>query len=216
MTLTTPAGTPASCIDLGQRIGGERGLGGGLQDDGAAGGERGAILRVAIAAGKFQGVISTADADRLVIDQDAVGCRQGAMPNSPRAHGLLGIPAEEFGGIGDFAARVGQRLAVFQGDQVASIPRPSIISSKHRRRISARWRGGGLAPAGGGLVGGIDRGHGIGEGRIGDCRQESSSVEGSKTRMPLAGASHLPPMNRPVGIVGAMRRGRCRVWRRWR
>ena len=33
------------------------------------------------------------------------------------AHRFLGIPAEEFGGIGDFAARIGQRFAVLDGDE---------------------------------------------------------------------------------------------------
>ena len=42
----------------------------------------------------------------------------GARPNSPRdAHRFLGVPAEELGGIGDFAARVAQRLAVLERDQ---------------------------------------------------------------------------------------------------
>ena len=31
--------------------------------------------------------------------------------------GFLGVPAEELGGIGDFAARIRQRLAVLQRDQ---------------------------------------------------------------------------------------------------
>ncbi len=34
------------------------------------------------------------------------------------AHRLFGVPAEEFRGIGDFAARVRQRLAVLDGDQL--------------------------------------------------------------------------------------------------
>src|SRR5258707_386480 len=33
------------------------------------------------------------------------------------AHGFLGVPAEELGGIGDLAARVRQRLAVLQRDE---------------------------------------------------------------------------------------------------
>jgi hypothetical protein len=34
------------------------------------------------------------------------------------AHGLFGVPAEELGGVGDLAARIGQRLAVLQRDQL--------------------------------------------------------------------------------------------------
>ena len=33
------------------------------------------------------------------------------------AHGFLGVPAEEFGGVGDLAARVGKRLAVLDRHQ---------------------------------------------------------------------------------------------------
>src|SRR5580704_15549629 len=83
MTLTTPAGTPAS-----SRIGISASMVSGVSEAGLSttgqpAASAGPILRVAIAAGKF-----------------------------------LGVPAEEFRRVSDFAARVGQRLAVLDGDEL--------------------------------------------------------------------------------------------------
>src|SRR3546814_4949371 len=48
------------------------------------------------------------------LDEDLVGAggRVSELAGDPSC--LLGIPAEEFGGIGNFAARIWKRLAIFQ------------------------------------------------------------------------------------------------------
>ena len=58
-TLTTPAGAPARCITspIHKAV---SGVSRRFEDAGATGGRAGAILRVAIAAGKFHGVIMQA------------------------------------------------------------------------------------------------------------------------------------------------------------
>ncbi len=72
-TLTTPAGTPASAriCAIASAVSGVSlaGLSTTVQPAASAG----PILRVAIAAGKFHGVTSTHDADRLVQHDDPVG-----------------------------------------------------------------------------------------------------------------------------------------------
>ena len=81
----------------------------------------GPSLRVAIAAGKFQGVISSA----MPIGACATSIRlvpPGATRVvAARAHGLLGEPAQELGGVGDLAAGLGQRLAHLAHDQVREL-----------------------------------------------------------------------------------------------
>ena len=59
----------------------------------------GPILRVAIAAGKFHGVTSTADADRLPQHDNLVGAARRRLHRSCAADGLLGVPAEELRGV---------------------------------------------------------------------------------------------------------------------
>ena len=52
---------------------------------------------------------------------------------------LLGVPAEELGGVGDLAAGVRQRLAVLAARSARRVRRRgAVISSNARRRISAR------------------------------------------------------------------------------
>ena len=77
-TLTTPAGTPASLQERPpsrRRSAAFRVAGFSTQVQPAA--SAGAILRVAIAAGKFHGVTRTRHADRLVMDEDPVGAARG-------------------------------------------------------------------------------------------------------------------------------------------
>jgi hypothetical protein len=64
-------------------------------------------LRVIIAAGKFHGVIAavTPTGDRIAVD----------------ALALLGEPLDKGGGIGDLAARLGQRFALLGGHQTGEI-----------------------------------------------------------------------------------------------
>ncbi len=104
-TLTTPAGTPASA-----RIGISASAVSGVSDAGLRitvqpAASAGPIFRVAMAAGKFHGVTSTATPAGLC-------CTTIRAPDGGRmrdladvADGLLGVPAEELGRVGDLAAR---------------------------------------------------------------------------------------------------------------
>jgi hypothetical protein len=108
-TLTTPFGSPRP-REPGEVQGGERGELGRLDDDRAARASAGAILRVAIASGKFHGVIRK---------HGPTGCCETIMRPCPRgspvapldAGGLLAEPAQELAAVGDLAARLGERLA---------------------------------------------------------------------------------------------------------
>ena len=139
-TLTTPAGTPASSRIAGHRQRGQRGVAGRLEDHRAAGGQRRADL-----AGRHRGREvprrdEHADADRLLQHHDLVRTRRrGRRPCPDAAHRLLGVPAEELGGVGHLAACVGERLAVLQRDQLGELVGP--------RRSSARTPGAGSRPA---------------------------------------------------------------------
>ena len=88
------------------------------------------------------------DADRLVLDEDAVGAARRDADIAVDADRLFGIPAEELGGIGHLAPRVRERLAVFQRDQPCEAVEPRLISSKALRRISARGARRRRGPAG--------------------------------------------------------------------
>ncbi len=106
MTLTTPGGTPASssaCISASMVSGVSDA---GLSTTGQPAASAGPILRVAIAAGKFHGVTRTAmPAGFCCATMRAP--EAGAIEIWPTiAHGLLGVPAEELGGVGDLAARI--------------------------------------------------------------------------------------------------------------
>ena len=57
------------------------------------------------------------DADGRVVHDDPVGARRSDAERPVDANGLLGVPAEELGGVRDLAAGVGERLAVFERDQ---------------------------------------------------------------------------------------------------
>ena len=82
-TLTTPSGTPASrrMSATASAVSGVSlaGLSTTVQPAASAG----PIFRVAIAAGKFHGVIEHADPDRLVLHHDPVGRRTGAVTSEP-------------------------------------------------------------------------------------------------------------------------------------
>ena len=116
-TFTTPGGAPAS-----SRM---RATASALSGVSAAGlstvvqpaARAGPSLRVTIAAGKFHGVMSTARADGL-LDREHVEGPVGRRGDPPvGAHRLLGVPEQEVRGIGDLAARVGQRLAHLERHQ---------------------------------------------------------------------------------------------------
>ena len=77
----------------------------------------GATLRVAIASGKFQGVMSRHGPDGFVLDEDLVFALGGGEVAAVVADGFLGEPAQELGPVGDLAAGFGQGFAHFQGHQ---------------------------------------------------------------------------------------------------
>ncbi len=118
MTLTTPAGTPASSSSgiSASMVSGvsDAGLSTTVQPAASAG----PILRVAMAAGKFHGVTSTATPAGLCCTRMRAP-EAGALRHlADIAHRFLGVPAEELGRIENLAARVRQRLAVLDGDQL--------------------------------------------------------------------------------------------------
>src|SRR5262249_23448006 len=118
MTLTTPAGTPAS-----SRIGISASMVSGVSEAGLSttvqpAASAGPILRVAMAAGKVHGGPSTATPAGLGLPHHARAGGGGARALADGAHRLLRVPAEELGGISNFAARIRERLAVLDGDQL--------------------------------------------------------------------------------------------------
>ena len=121
----------------------------------------GPILRVAMAAGKFHGVTKHGDAGRLVMREDAGAGGGRARDFADIAHGLFGIPAEEFGGISDLAARIRQRLAVLQRDQFGEalgVAHDQLVALAQDLAALARLA---VGPAFEGGVGRIDRGLGV-------------------------------------------------------
>ena len=123
----------------------KRGLGGGLQHAGAAGGERRGDLAGGHGGGEVPGRDEHGDADRLVLDEDAVGAGGGDGELAVEAHRLLGEPAEELGGIGDLAGGVGQRLAVLERDELgqhlAALEHQLEAAAEDLRALARRrWR----------------------------------------------------------------------------
>jgi hypothetical protein len=117
MTLTTPAGTPAS-----SRIGISASMVSGVSDaglstTGAAGGERRADLARRHRGREIPRRHQHGDAGRLVMHECARP-RPAPCTVGRDCARLLGVPAEELGGIGHLAARIRQRLAVLDGDQL--------------------------------------------------------------------------------------------------
>ena len=104
--------------DRHQRQHGQRRIGGGLEHHRAAGGERGADFARRHGGREIPRRHQHGDAGRLVLHEDAGagGRRAGVLADI--AHRFLGVPAEEFRGISDLAAGVGERLAVLDGDQL--------------------------------------------------------------------------------------------------
>ena len=125
----------------------QRRLRGRLDDDRAAGRERGPIFRVAIASGKFHGVIARRWTHRLFCHQDApvAGGRRGVAPVD--THRFLGEPAQELAAVGHLAVALGERLAHFQGHQQREVVAAAMHEFPGRRRISPRFRAGVAAHA---------------------------------------------------------------------
>ena len=119
--MTTPSGTPARLQQIDHREGRQRGLGRRLEDDRAAGRERGPDLAGGHRRRKVPRCDEHRDADRLVGHQDPlVPARGGAVvPHHPDC--LLGEPAEELGGVADLRPGVGEDLPVLAGDQLGEL-----------------------------------------------------------------------------------------------
>ena len=166
--MTTPAGTPAS-----SRIGISASMVSGVSEAGFSttgqpAASAGPILRVAIAAGKFHGVTSTAMPAGLCCTRMRAPEAGARRQRAEIAHRLLGVPAEEFGRIGDLAARIRQRLAVLDRDQLGE---PFGVAHDQFERLAqdlAAFARLARGPAGEGGFRGIERGLGVFDGGAGD------------------------------------------------
>ena len=166
-TLTTPAGTPASSISaaMARAVRGVSPAGLRIVVQPAA--RAGAILRAAIAAGKFHGVTRTAIPTGWRITMILLAPARGGLDLPPDPDGLLGVPAEELRGVHHLAARVGQRLAVLGADQHGEVVGPldhQLVRPRQDLRPLPR-RGGG--PLGGGLCGRVHAGERVVHGPAG-------------------------------------------------
>ena len=99
-------GNAGALGELGQREGGEGGLGARVDDDGAAGGERGGGLAGDHRGGEVPGRDQRGDAGGLApeLDLGVVQVRGDAL--DVRAAGLLGVELDEARGVVDLAARL--------------------------------------------------------------------------------------------------------------
>ena len=128
----------------------------------------GPILRVAMAAGKFHGVTSTATPAGLCCTRMRAPDGGRARDFADVAHGLFGVPAEELGRVGDLGARVGERLAVLERHQLGEA---FGVADDQLERLAqhfgalARFLGGPAVHRG---AGGVDRGLGVLDARAGD------------------------------------------------
>ena len=116
-TFSTPPGSPASSriwasasIDSGVCLAGLTTI---VQPAAIAG----PILRVPIASGKFHGVMNTHGPTGCCIVSTRPGARLVDREAAVDAHRLLGVPAEEVGGVGDLGLGLGDRLAHLERHQ---------------------------------------------------------------------------------------------------
>ena len=165
MTLTTPAGTPAS-----SRIGISASMVSGVSEAGLSttgqpAASAGPDLARRHGGGEIPRRHQHRDAGRLVLHHDAGARGRRAREAAEIAHRLLRVPAEELGGIGHFAARIRERLAVLDGDQLGE---PLGVAHDQLEGLAQDF--GALArlpagPAREGIARGIDRGLGVLHGR---------------------------------------------------
>src|SRR5262245_45252447 len=119
MTLTAPAGTPASC-----RIGISASMVSGVSEAGLSttvqpAASAGPILRAATIRGRHMPLShQQRDTGRSVLHNHTRARRRPVVELPEIAHPFLGIPAEECGRVGHLAARVRQRLAVLDRDEL--------------------------------------------------------------------------------------------------
>ena len=112
-----PAGEAGALQDLGEGEHRQRGLLGGLDDDGAAGGERRGELARAHRHREVPRRDEHARTDGLAHREDAAFAGGVGHVAAVDADGLLGEPAKELGGVGDLGLGLGERLAHLQRHQ---------------------------------------------------------------------------------------------------
>ena len=130
----------------------------GLEHDRAARGQRRPELARGHRGREVPGRDQQRDPDRRVRDEHPVGSARGDRELAVRAHGLLGEPAQELGGVGGLAARLGERLAHLTHDQVRDL----VVARGHQVERAAEDLGALARGAGGPVRGrgrrGVDRG----------------------------------------------------------
>ena len=205
-TLSTPLGRPASSrisarasIDSGVSCAGFTTI---VQPAAIAG----PILRVPIAIGKFHGVISRhGPTGWRIVSSRPWPFGTDRVPAFD-AHRLLGEPAQELGGVGDLGPRARRAACPSRGSSAGrGRRRRSMISSKARRRISPRSRGGCAAHAACAATAASSAAHGVVGVAVGDLAEHLAGgrvLHGQ--RAALGGGRHAPPMNRPVGTSSMM------------
>ena len=210
--LTTPRGTPAraSTSTTYAAVSGVSRAGLRIVVQPAA--SAGASLRVAIAAGKFHGRDQQRDADRLPGDDDPLvaGGREPVVAGD--AHGLLGEPAEELGGVGGLADRVRPRLAVLADHDLGEALGLGGEDLPRATEDLAALARGGRRPGGQRLGGGRDGVVAVllgRDGEVGDRRAVGGVEDGEPAAV---GAGPPGAVDVQVGAeveVGRRRRCRC-------
>ena len=138
-----------------------------LDHCGVAGGERRRELAGDHRRGEVPRGDDHHDADRWMVHHDPVRAGRRRAERTVDADRLLGVPAEELGGVRDLSTRISERLAVFERDQASEfigvidhqLPRSAqdLASFARSRRGPTRLGlGGGVARCGG-VIGGPRR-----------------------------------------------------------
>ena len=131
--------------------------------------------------------------------QDPVRARRRHPQLAADADRLLGVPAEELGGVGDLALASVSDLPISSAMRARALAARVIISSNALRSTSARSRGGRPAQSGQRARRPLDRRvHVVDPGAA--TAQITSPVDGVEHRGPADPARHSPPMNSSVGV----------------
>ena len=177
----------------GHRERGQRRFRRGLQHDAAAGRERRADLAGGHRRRKVPGRDEERYPHRLADHQHAIGTGGRGADLAEDAHRFFGEPAQELRRIGDFAARLAERLAVLQRDQAGE----RFLVLVHQVEGAAQHLGT-LARCNGGpgrtrAMLGFDCSDAVGDARIGDarnrllgCRVENLDPPTVRARSPAA------------------------------
>ena len=128
----------------------------------------GAILRVAMAMGKFQGVISRRRTHGPAAHVLLVRTRRRRAHQAVGAHRLLGEPAQELGAVEDLGAGLGQGLAGLGGDQRRDVVGAGDAGGRTPRAAAPAFARRHGAPGGGRGVRGVEGPYGVGGRGVGD------------------------------------------------